>query len=176
MRRLKEITMVRCKIIRSLHAVPHALAVLPTTLEHSLLLLPKAKITCSFRRIALLEAGENELAPELFPNILRLSFYLLGNLLLSAKTAGMLLTAHEILPCLNELSADFCSTCASLKPCDPAFAQKVNTAIANGDIEDAKNLTVRFAAQEPGNLFWLRFAQHITLLLWGELDWYEPWR
>ena len=147
---------------------------LPTTLEHSLLLSSEGeKLLLAFAE-SLLEAGGNELAPDLFPTFSGFLLSAWESSLLSAKTAGMLLTAHEILPCLNELSADFCSTCASLKPSNPAFAQQINTAIANGDLEDAKNLTVRFAAQEPGNLFWLRFAQHIGLL-WGELDWYEPW-
>ena len=147
---------------------------LPTTLEHSLLLSSEGeKLLVAFAE-SLLEAGENELAPELFPTFSGFLLSAWESSLLSAKTAGMLLTAHEILPCLNELSADFCSTCASLKPSNPAFAQQINTAIANGDLEDAKNLTIRFATQEPGNLFWLRFAQHIGLL-WGELDWYEPW-
>lgn len=147
---------------------------LPAPLEHSLLLSSEGEPLLVASAESLLEAGGNELAPELFPTFSGFLLSAWESSLLSAQTAGMLLTAHQIVPCLNDLSADFCSTCASLRPWNQTSAQMVNTAIAGGDLEQAKNLTGKFAAQEQGNLFWLRFAQHLCFL-WGELDWYGAW-
>lgn len=153
---------------------PTLLPPLPAPLEDSLLLSSEGETRLAAFAESLLEVDGNELAPELFPAFSGFLSAAWEASLLSANTASMLLMAHQTLPCLNEMAADFCSTCASLRPRNHDFAQMVNAAMKTADLDQAKKLTVRYAALEPGNLFWLRFAQHIGLL-WGELDWYEPW-
>ncbi len=122
----------------------------------------------------LLDAIDGNSPPELTATFADMTLAAWEIALLSGRAASVVRQVHDQQPYLRAQTAAFCATCSSLRPQQPERAAEVNACISAGDLDSAKKLTELYAAQEPGNLFWLRFATFLGIQL-GELDWYEPW-
>ncbi|MDR3362457.1 MAG: CDP-glycerol glycerophosphotransferase family protein, partial [Desulfovibrio sp.] len=125
-------------------------------------------------RLASLLDADPSLDPALAPVVSDIALAAWECDFLSAQSASLARSLHKKRPFLRGEAEAFSAVCAALRPNRTSRADEVNARVNAGDIEAAKELTSAYAAREPGNLFWLRFAAWLGLQR-GHLDWYEPW-
>jgi GT2 family glycosyltransferase len=68
----------------------------------------------------------------------------------------------------------FAVSCAMARPQDRDAAEKFEVFFEDGDMQAVRKLLDGRQKEEPGNLYWMRFARYLGLLF-NELDWYEPY-
>lgn len=149
-------------------------AKLPSDIARALLLSSDGEARLSRQAARLLDVIGNAPDPDLIATFTDMAIAAWECSPLSARAASVVHHVHSQHHFLREQTAAFSAACAVLRPGNSEWAAEVNNCINSGDIDSAKKHIDQYAAKEPGNLFWLRFASFLGIQL-GELDWYEPW-